>query len=195
MRPKSITDDELISVARAVFVEHGASASTNTIAQKAGVSQATLFKRFGSKVQLMQRALGIEALEPVIRRLENGPTQADLKAQLVDLANEFIAGFGLIMPHLITLRGAGIGPGVPCDEGQGTTSESRPARARVALKAWLRRAQREGRLGDFDAEVASTTLLAAFKAPSVRTHLFEESVHADRFAERLIDGIWKGIKP
>ena len=57
MRPRSFTDDELLDTARRVFLEHGAGASTEQIAQQLGVSQAALFKRIGTKQELMVRSL------------------------------------------------------------------------------------------------------------------------------------------
>ena len=66
MRPKIKTDEQLLAAARSAFIEFGGAVSTTVIAENAGVSQATLFKRFGTKEQLMKRALGTDAIEPLI---------------------------------------------------------------------------------------------------------------------------------
>ena len=63
-RPQQIADDQLLQVAREVFLEHGPNVSTTLIAERAGVSQATLFKRFGNKSCLMFGALGASGRAP-----------------------------------------------------------------------------------------------------------------------------------
>ena len=62
-RHKQISDIEVLAVARDVFREQGHSASTREIAAKAGVSQATLFQRFGDKSALFQAAMTPEPLD------------------------------------------------------------------------------------------------------------------------------------
>ena len=59
MRPKTISDEDILRIAMECVLEEGPSVSTTTIAERIGVSQATLFKRFGSKVELLRRALFI----------------------------------------------------------------------------------------------------------------------------------------
>src|SRR6266542_638643 len=56
-RNKTIEDDELLRVARDVFRETGHTATTRDIAQAAGISQAVLYQRFGSKEDLFLQAM------------------------------------------------------------------------------------------------------------------------------------------
>jgi AcrR family transcriptional regulator len=51
-RQKTITDDEVLRIARNVFREQGHTATTREIAQAAGISEAILYQRFGSKNEL-----------------------------------------------------------------------------------------------------------------------------------------------
>lgn len=51
-RPKTISDEELLEVARRVFREQGHTASTREIARQAGISEGILYQRFGSKKDL-----------------------------------------------------------------------------------------------------------------------------------------------
>ena len=59
MRPRKISDEDILDVARECLLEQGVNVSTQVIAKRLGVSQATLFKRFGTKVKLLQMALWI----------------------------------------------------------------------------------------------------------------------------------------
>jgi AcrR family transcriptional regulator len=45
-RKKTISDDELLDVARRAFVDEGFAASTREIARRAGVSEGVIFQRF-----------------------------------------------------------------------------------------------------------------------------------------------------
>src|SRR5262245_60647331 len=48
-RHKTISDDEVLQVARGLFREKGHTATTREIAEAAGISEAILYQRFGSK--------------------------------------------------------------------------------------------------------------------------------------------------
>src|SRR5262245_2129630 len=56
-RKKTISDDEVLEIARHIFREHGHTASTRQIAEAAGISEAILYQRFGSKDELFFAAM------------------------------------------------------------------------------------------------------------------------------------------
>src|SRR5262249_18209259 len=56
-RQKTITDDEVLRIARNIFREMGHTATTREIGQAAGISEAVLYQRFGSKDQLFFAAM------------------------------------------------------------------------------------------------------------------------------------------
>src|SRR5208283_4010117 len=62
-RRKTISDAALLEIARAVFVRDGASGSTAEIARRAGVAEATLFKRFSTKAALFVAAMAPPAVD------------------------------------------------------------------------------------------------------------------------------------
>ena len=56
-RPKTISDDAVLRIARDVFRENGHTATTREVAQAAGISEAVLYQRFGSKDALFFAAM------------------------------------------------------------------------------------------------------------------------------------------
>jgi AcrR family transcriptional regulator len=71
-RPKTISDDEVLRIACGLFRHHGHTVSTREIAQAAGISEAILYQRFGSKDALFFAAM--HARGPDIEQLL-GPEQ------------------------------------------------------------------------------------------------------------------------
>lgn len=56
-RVKTVSDAKLLEIARRAFVKEGFSASTKTIARRAGVSEGVLFQRFTTKQDLFFAAM------------------------------------------------------------------------------------------------------------------------------------------
>src|SRR6516225_5999099 len=56
-RHKTISDQEVLGIAREVFRAHGHTATTRQIADAAGISEAVLYQRFGSKDDLFFAAM------------------------------------------------------------------------------------------------------------------------------------------
>ena len=98
-RKKTISDDELLAVARSVFVEHGFGASTKEIARRAGVSEGVLFQRFPTKAELFFASMVPPALDLSARlTLRHPPEQ--LKAALDELGLVLLDYFRLAEPVL-----------------------------------------------------------------------------------------------
>jgi AcrR family transcriptional regulator len=56
-RPILASNDEILEAARAVFIERGIRSTTAEVAERAGVSEGVIFKRFGSKLGLLRAAV------------------------------------------------------------------------------------------------------------------------------------------
>lgn len=63
-RPKRISDADVLRLAREVILSRGVSVSTVEIAAHVGLSQPTLFQRFGDKPTLLRRALAPDPIAP-----------------------------------------------------------------------------------------------------------------------------------
>lgn len=87
-RPKSIDDETLLESVRSTFLEQGPGVTTLELARRAGVSEGTLFKRFGSKLQLFQEAMRVPDVEsqPWVEAILDKVGRGDLEAHLRELA-------------------------------------------------------------------------------------------------------------
>src|SRR5215467_5813971 len=101
-RKKIITDAELLRVAREVFIEGGAFGSTRDIAARAGISEATLFKRYATKT-----ALFLAAMAPPQPDLEfmfaDVRAQKDVRRALHLLASRILGYFRMAIPRMLPL--------------------------------------------------------------------------------------------
>jgi AcrR family transcriptional regulator len=62
-RPKTIGDEELLAIARQVFLKHGLSGATRKIAARAGISEAAVFNRFPTQRDLLVAAMKLPRVE------------------------------------------------------------------------------------------------------------------------------------
>jgi AcrR family transcriptional regulator len=192
MRPRTISDDEILKVVRTCVLQEGPAVSTQTIANQVGVSQATLFKRFGNKVHLISRALllGMEAPR-FIKTLEAEVDRSNPKNQLLEMASGMHAFFEKMVPCFSALRAAGI-------ELPGTLSkEAPPVRARLALEQWIRTLQDEGiAQATENPETLSIALIGALQTRSFRRHIIRDifmTESDEAYVKDLVDFTWRAL--
>jgi AcrR family transcriptional regulator len=101
-RTRTITDDQILAVARDLFRTQGHDVSTRQVAESAGISEGVLYQRFGSKNDLFFAAMAPAApdLEAV---LGPSPPTKDPRAYLKDVVVRMADYFGEVMPLAIRL--------------------------------------------------------------------------------------------
>lgn len=194
-RPRTISNEQLLRVAREVFLERGPAVATAEIARRAGVSEGTLFKRFATKHELFMAAMGLEQLQSWTRDMDGLAGQADVRGNLTKLTTSLVELFRQLLPRVMLVwscRGDATarikalhGPDAP------------PRRGLHALRSYLAREMAAGRLREGDPELVARIILG-----SVWNLAFIETISPDApreqptaFAERLIDTLWTGIAP
>jgi AcrR family transcriptional regulator len=168
-RPISIKDETIIDAARAVFLERGFAATTAEVAERAGVSEGTIFKRFRNKTELFHAAMRpqFDALDwtaDLAERVGRG----DVRDQLIELAGAAIEFMRQLMP-LMMMSWSNIGTsGLPMIL---TEPNPPPLRALRRLAAYFEAEIQCGRLRRVDPE-----LLARMFMGSVQQYVFFEVV-------------------
>jgi len=102
-RPPVITNEHLLEVARAVFLENGIRATTAEVAARAGISEGTIFHRFQSKDALFRAAVRFDPDE-VPAFLVLLPARAgkeDLRATLVEVATRLLEKGRVAIPLMM----------------------------------------------------------------------------------------------
>ncbi|MFT7520752.1 MAG: AcrR family transcriptional regulator [Kiritimatiellia bacterium] len=107
-RPRQVSDEEILRVARVCFLRDGATVPTSTIAQEVGLSQGAIFKRFSTKENLMLCALAPPPEPGWLTLVGDGPAAGPVDEQLVQIGIEAVGFFRHIMPAILVLKSAGI---------------------------------------------------------------------------------------
>ena len=186
-RPPTITHQQILEAARAVFLARGLSkASTLEIARRAGVSEGSIFNRFATKDLLFQAAM--DDAQPPALTLGKFVGKGDVRKNLVRITIESIHFLGQLLPKLMmrwSERDLACSPGVA----------SRPLEVLRSFASFFEKERTLGRVSG-DPEVAARILMGA-----VWNYCFLQTVAGDRsmspqaFARRLVAGLWQGIAP
>jgi AcrR family transcriptional regulator len=184
-RRKTISDEAVLLVAREVFVRDGAAGSTTEIAARAGVSEATLFKRFSTKTGLF-----IAALAPP--RVDAAAIIAEAEAVLV-IGERVLAYFRAALPVAIPL----ISNPLIGMEGLHQHFGRNGAEVLVeAIAAYLRDQTTRGRIRMCDpwasamALVACIHTIAQFEVMGMHAHTMPTAG-----VRALLDALWNGLRP
>jgi AcrR family transcriptional regulator len=181
-RPRQVSDEAILAAARRCFLEHGPGVSTTVIADELEVSQAALFKRFGTKQQLMLAALLPPSTPSWVATVEAG----------LEVATAIVRFFVEYAPCLMTIRASG------CDL-KATMRERYdlppPLRARKALTAWLQQAMAEGRIRSVDCAATAEAMMGALQGHAFLSFVSERPAEPERFVANLVGLLWRGLAP
>jgi AcrR family transcriptional regulator len=207
-RPPKITTEEIIAVARQVFLEQGAGASTLLIAERAGISEAAIFKRFGTKQALFLASMGISDNHSWINVLSQGTPTPAIRADLIEICSQILEFYQEVMPRVMMMMN------------QGKTSfpppmlEPPPIRDTQLLAGYLDRAIKKGYIKSCSAITVAHAIIGGInsyvimqnmsKLPFPATSLLKSqsitsgasiAMKPELFIPNLIDTIWAGIDP
>ncbi|WP_242027750.1 TetR/AcrR family transcriptional regulator [Limnothrix sp. FACHB-1083] len=92
-----------MTAARQVFLEQGLKASTVEIARRAGISEASVFKRFPTKQALFLAAMGVTETPDWVKRLSDRQPTANIKAELTEICGEMLAFYQEGLPRVFMM--------------------------------------------------------------------------------------------
>lgn len=191
-RRRSISDETLLSAARAEFALRGADASTRAIAKRAGVSEAVLFQRFKTKAGLFFAAMAPRP--PDLDRIfaaaaRAGRPERALAAIAAGILDYFRSMFEVTLP---LMSHPDFQPSVLA-VGNGHSPE------RVLHEALARHFRSAGaarRMRPADADAAAMFLIAALHSLALYERIgLHEPRDAGTAIRRMISVLWRGLAP
>ena len=194
MRPRLLSDDQILDGARECFLQHGPSVSTAHIAAELGLSQATLFKRFGTKEELMLLALLPRGEEPIFAVLDAGPDGRPVAEQLHALGLMGLDLLHRVIPCMMTLRAASEGAAHAALRDPKTG----PIRVQSAMLGWIDRAQAAGLLRKTPPRILMSAFLGALRNRTFTTHLTgaaRDHAEEQQFVRDLVQLLLEGVGP
>ncbi len=194
-RPRTVSDDAILAAARSVFLELGPSASTAVIADRVGLSQAGLFKRFSTKADLMVAALAPPSIPPFALLLAAGPDPCrPIQEQLREIARAMALFFKEMVPCLMVLSASGISP----QQLLTRFDVPPPLLAKLAMIEWIQQAMNAGRLRPGDADPIAAAFMGALHMRSFMCHISSEPMSDEAlstYADSVVDNLWNGLAP
>jgi AcrR family transcriptional regulator len=195
-RPQRVDDRALLDTARRVFLERGPATTTREVARAAGVSQAVLFQRFGSRDDLLLAAL--MPAPPDLGALLGDADEAqrlgphDYLIEVGVRALEFFVGAAPAFLHLV------VHPAFR-REVFARVHEHVPLVALVAgLAGRLGEMQRAGLIGPGDPDAASEALIGFVHNAGVFAVLADYALTPTAARSRVaafVDVLWHGLAP
>lgn len=195
-RPTSIRDEDILVAARQTFLERGIRATSAEVAERAGVSEGSVFKRFPSKEELFHAALRVdmEAAVAFTEGLASRAGRGEVRAHLVELGGELLTMFRLVLPVMM-MRWSNPG----CRFASQGEAAPPPVRLLAALRRYLLAESELGRLAPIDVDVLARSFVGAIQNLAFLEVLTREPdatrMPARTYVARLVDSLWLGCAP
>jgi AcrR family transcriptional regulator len=207
-RTPKITNEAILAAAREVFLAQGMGASTLEIADRAGISEASIFKRFTTKQALFLAAIGIAETPKWVKALSSRTPTANIKSELTDICSEMLAFYQEVLPRVMMMMAPGNLPHL-------TQSPPPPIRDSQLLAEFLERAIDQGYLRVCDPNTIAHMIVGGITnyvaAQAIASQSLAEAPqggivpqfaipkHPQRepsqFIQHLIETLWMGIAP
>jgi AcrR family transcriptional regulator len=191
-RRKLVEDDQLLAVAREVFVEKGIAASTREIARRAGISEAVIYQRHPTKAHLFFAAMVPPALnvEDLLSALANDLSVVE---QLEGIALGMMRYFREVAPILVQLV---THPEFDLEKFAQRHPDSPFGRIHLGLIRYLESQRERGSIVAENVGPAALTLFAALHSLAFLERL---GVHGGKFDEAfiraMVRSLWTGLAP
>lgn len=193
-RPAIIDDEALLEAARALFLRKGVSATTAEVARRAGISEASIFKRYKTKQELFLAAMRAERERlDLVGQLRKQIAAVGLREALVARGVELIAFVSRVLPLAMISwsgRGAFGAPGNAAGRGA-------PFKDAEELVTLLAAEMRAGRLRKQDPWLVLRVFIAAVQHYVLLGSVFKTQLgpplSPEAYMRGIVDLIWGGI--
>jgi AcrR family transcriptional regulator len=198
-RPRLIEDDAILAAAREVFLARGSAATTQDVAERVGLSQAAIFKRFATKQELFLSAMASgNERQDMIERFQRRAAAAGMRLALVGLGDDLLPFFRRVMPLLLMTWSNRAEYGFPKTMASGSYPPNRAIQEVIAVIGAEMRAHR---LRKHDPWLVTRAFVGGLQN-YVLLELFGKNAESfmpqqppKDYVRGLVDVLWKGIAP
>lgn len=193
-RTATISKFQILEAARLVFLERGFSATAVEVANRAGISSASIFKHFPTK-----EALFFAAMEPLpsetiwTPQLEAAIGHGDPAADLLKIAQSIADYTSQLMPRMMLSRSV---------KHSGETSNELPTPPNIlgdfaAISSYIAREMALGRIRRGDPTIPALTLIhtAVGFSMSLTLQNAAELMDTRHFLDDFIALLWRSLEP
>ena len=194
VRPRTISDDQILQTALQCFLDHGPSVSMDTIAEQLNVSSQALFKRFGTKQELLLASVAPCEPAPWLPLVEAGPDDRPLEEQLAEILGELADFFVDIARRVSVLRFSGVEP----KELMNRFDEPPPLVEIRTLAGWLQRSVDQGLIRLTDGSAMAMLMLTSMHGPAMLTDMLGQhpTGHSrDEYVTFMVETLMQGLRP
>ncbi len=181
-RPRLITDEQILTSTRECVLEHGPHVSVDAVAEQLGVTGPALLKRFGSRQELLLRALRPPDQMPFEADFLAGPDERPLEEQLDTLFGKVFEFFEQVLPCVMALRESGIPPDKVWDK-----KRHSPINAIRVIARWVELGVERGLVATPAPETVATAMLGALQTRAMTAHVLHHSYSSRSNREYLKD--------
>ena len=193
-RPKLIENEGILEAAREAFLEVGVGATTGEIARRAGVSEATIFKRFSTKAELFFSAMGFPAFD-ARQEIEALRETGGVREGIESISLRFLEYLSEVIPILTRLLAH---PGFSAAELAERYPEM-PAHALVeAFAEYIDSERQAARVGNCDPHAVAFAFFGVLHNDALLEHiglLPKDDASRKKRTRSFVDVVWHGIKP
>jgi len=193
-RTATITDEQILRAARAIFLEEGFGAQTAKIARKAKVSEGTIFKRFPTKEDLFFAALEIDRFPAWHAETVSSIGEGVCRENLEKICLGILLWFSEMLPRTIGAMGC---PSIALKRGFPGTEHPILIDERK-LREYLEHEVRLGRLRNCNLELLASHIMGSLTSYVFKSMVLGQVLTTDRLDEiaaGTVELIWNGIAP
>jgi AcrR family transcriptional regulator len=190
-RNKTITDEEILTMARSLFLKEGAKASTRTLAKMVGISESVIFQRFSTKEDLF-----FTAMVPPPAQLEAifniHPGEQEIVANLTSVSLQIVVYFREVMPIFLSLVSH------PSFDMQIFLQRHTMPRIQIVnrLVEYLNAEAELGRIQRGNVEATAAMLLSHLHNLALSENIGDRQlIDTERAIADAIEALWKGLAP
>jgi|CZKU01.1.fsa_nt_gi AcrR family transcriptional regulator len=188
-RPKTISDDEILSAARKLFRAHGHAVSTRQVAESAGISEGVLYQRFVSKDELFFAAMAPSApdLEEVLGPEEPSEPAREYVKHVVVRISDYFADVLPLALRLITHPSF--------DPGSLGRAQTAPAKLHEGLVKRLEWFEKQKKMRRSTADATAQLLVSLAHDWALGRVMSPRSSKRIRELEAMVEVVWTGTAP